>query len=373
MSDDKTSAGAPQGPIEPPTGTQPTTVVERPGRPWLPVLIATIVALVVLALILIPGVLLYPEEDTTAEDRARMLALQQESNNSLEERIAKLKALVEADICVAPDGYFRRNEEGELEPFGPAEEALLPRAAQNLPLPEEAAPELAPAEDSGEQASLVDLLDAATVMVLAPETGAQGTGFFVAPGIAVTNMHVVGNRPEQPLVVLGKGLKQPMQARIIASTGSVDFFTPDFALLKVQGAEEMPFLRLSAKAERLQDVVAAGYPSLLNETDEDIRRLASGDMRSMPDPSVTSGVITAQQAPRGAPVLVHTATISGGSSGGPLVDHCGRVVGVNTFIRNQQQDGGRMNYALATPSLASFLTQHGVAANASDQACGPTG
>ncbi len=373
MSDEKTSPDAPQGPAETPPPPPTATVVERQGRPWLPVLIATVVALLVLALILIPGVLLYPEEDTTAEDRARMLALQQESNNSLEERIAKLKALVEADVCVAEEGYFKRNEEGELIPFGPAEEALLPRSAQALPVPEESAPALAPAEGDGRQASLVDLLDAATVMVLAPEDGGQGTGFFVAPGIAVTSMHVVGDRRDQPLVVLGKGLERPMQARMIANTGSVDFFTPDFALLKVEGAERLPFLRLSDKAERLQDVVAAGYPSLLNETDEDIRRLASGDMQSMPDPSVTSGVITARQAPRGAPVLVHTAAISGGSSGGPLVDHCGRVVGVNTFIRNREQDGGRMNYALATPSLASFLSQNGVSANASDQACRPTG
>ncbi len=364
MSDSKDSGTPPPG--SPPGGPSETRIVERRGRPWLPVLIATLIAAIILAVLLIPGVLIYPEEDTTAADRQRMITLQEESNKALEERVQALRKLTEEDVCVAEDGFFRRNEKGDLEPIRPDEEALLPKAAPSQPLTKEEVP-----QGLAFQGNLVELLDLATVMVLAPEVGAQGTAFFVAPGIAVTNRHVIGGKADTPLVVLGKGLQRPARASVIAETAGNDFFTPDYALLKVEGAADLPYLALTDKAKKLQDVIAAGFPGLLNETDEDIQRLAKGDMSSMPEPSVTNGVITAQQEPRGAPVLVHTATISGGSSGGPLVDECGRVVGMNTFVRNRKQDGGRLNYALATPSLAAFLTQHKVDVKTSQSDCAP--
>ncbi len=350
----------------PQDGSDEKVVVQRRGRPWIPVLIATLLAAIVLAVLLIPGVLIYPEDDTTAEDRQRMIVLQEESNKALEERIASLQALVQEDVCVAEDGFFRRNEDGKLEPLAPAEEALLPKSADRQPLAKDEVP-----EGVAFEGNLVELLDLATVMVLAPQTKAQGTGFFVAPGLIVTNRHVIGESTQTPLFVLGKGLERPTAATLVAETGGTDFFTPDYALLKIEGADDLPYLAMTDKAKKLQEVVAAGFPGLLNETDEDIQRLASGDLQSMPEPSVTTGVITAQQAPRGAEVLVHTATISGGSSGGPLVDECGRVVGMNTFVRNRKQDGGRLNYALATPSLLSFLKQHSVDAKVSEAACAP--
>ncbi len=365
MSDIKDTPNTPD-PNRPGESTEETVVVER-RRPWLPVLIATLLAAIVLVLLLIPGVLIYPEEDATAEDRQRMITLQEESNKALEERIAALRGLTqEEDVCVAEDGFFRRDKDGKLQPFGPAEEALLPRAAGRQPLAEDEVP-----DGVSFEGNLVELLDLATVMVLAPKTKAQGTGFFVAPGLVVTNRHVIGSDAKTPLFILGKGLERPTAATLVAETGSDDFFTPDYALLKVEGADDLPYLAMTDKAKKLQEVVAAGFPGLLNETDEDIQRLASGDLQSMPEPSVTTGVITAQQAPRGAEVLVHTATISGGSSGGPLVDECGRVVGMNTFVRSRKQDGGRLNYALATPSLVTFLKQQNVDAKVSTAACAP--
>ena len=42
---------------------------------------------------------------------------------------------------------------------------------------------------------------------------------------------------------------------------------------------------------------------------------------------------------------------------------------MNTFVRNSQKDGGRMNYALSTPSLTAFLKQHRVPLTLNSQAC----
>jgi S1-C subfamily serine protease len=83
-----------------------------------------------------------------------------------------------------------------------------------------------------------------------------------------------------------------------------------------------------------------------------------GDGGATPDLTVTSGTVNTEQsmvAPDGAAVslVVHSAPISQGNSGGPLVDMCGRIVGVNTFVRRGQLRN--LNVALASPDLLAFL------------------
>ena len=51
-----------------------------------------------------------------------------------------------------------------------------------------------------------------------------------------------------------------------------------------------------------------------------------------------------------------------GSSGGPIVDSCGRAIGMNTYIAVDEQQSGRVSYALAAGGLAGFLRQAGVPA-----------
>jgi len=90
------------------------------------------------------------------------------------------------------------------------------------------------------------------------------------------------------------------------------------------------------------------------QTDAAFARLQSGDLSAVPGLTVTDGVVNTEQ--RMGPetdVLMHSAPLSSGNSGGPLVDMCGRVVGVNTFVRQ-----GRMQnrgFALSTGDLLAFL------------------
>jgi S1-C subfamily serine protease len=61
--------------------------------------------------------------------------------------------------------------------------------------------------------------------------------------------------------------------------------------------------------------------------------------------------------------------MSQGNSGGPLVDMCGRVIGVNTFVR--QGNLRNLNFALSTDGLIRFLAGTGVQPGVVSQACLP--
>ncbi|MGD9294783.1 MAG: serine protease, partial [Roseobacter sp.] len=60
---------------------------------------------------------------------------------------------------------------------------------------------------------------------------------------------------------------------------------------------------------------------------------------------------------------------SKGNSGGPLVDMCGRVVGVNTFV--VQGPMRNLNFALATDDLLLFLQDTPADPVVSSEACVP--
>jgi Trypsin-like peptidase domain len=82
-------------------------------------------------------------------------------------------------------------------------------------------------------------------------------------------------------------------------------------------------------------------------------------------------VTVIQQASQDLPVIIHTANISPGNSGGPLIDSCGRVVGVNTFIRVDQESSSRLNYALQAGALAKFLSEHNIPHRLLEDICQP--
>ena len=161
------------------------------------------------------------------------------------------------------------------------------------------------------------------------------------------------------------------RAEVVAHSPGTEIGQPDFALLRAPSTPQTRSLALARPAERLQNVIAAGFPGLVMETDEAFRRLIGGDSAAVPEAAVTQGIVTARQASSGTGLILHSASVSRGNSGGPLVDQCGRVVGVNTFIRAEQEDAARMNYALATDALLAFLTQNGVQATAADTPCSP--
>lgn len=194
---------------------------------------------------------------------------------------------------------------------------------------------------------------------------ASGTGFVVAPEYVATNRHVVtfgGNADAQASVtvtVRETGAVQDRKAELVWSSEELDL-----AVVRVPGLAR-PALTLS-RASPLEyprkgaEVWALGFPGVA-----DVIMPAEAERASA---TVTRGVVgrigmgggDAGGKPR--PVVQHDASINRGSSGGPLLDSCGIVVGINTFLPMTVFDIGRdpagTFKAYGTPNTGVFASPH---------------
>jgi len=150
-----------------------------------------------------------------------------------------------------------------------------------------------------------------------------GSGFLInREGYLLTNEHVVRNATD--VRVVRSGTHEELQARIIG----MDRLT-DTALLKIEPQPGMTVLTLgdSDGLEVGEMVVAVGNPLGLQHT-------------------VTSGLVSAKEriVPGAENTLVDflqtDSAINPGSSGGPLLNLRGEVVGVNTAIVSNAQSIG---------------------------------
>lgn len=288
------------------------------------------------------------EDALTAEEVIELLAVQQSVNDQLESQISRLRSALDEDVCTIED------------PLGPPVTTTPVAPEQGAAAP----------NHSG---TLVDVLEAASALVITTPGGQgleMGTAFFVAPELLATNSHVVAGARNGEIFVTSRALGRLVQAELVARTSTSQPGTPDFALLRVPGATEVPTLSFTTSVRKLDSVVSAGFPALIVLNDQNMNLLLRGDLSAMPDLAITSGEISVIQTLNGGlPVVAHTAVISSGNSGGPLVDRCGRVVGINTFINVDAQEVGHVSYAIAADSLGDFLAQHGVQAEISAQRC----
>jgi len=60
-------------------------------------------------------------------------------------------------------------------------------------------------------------------------------------------------------------------------------------------------------------------------------------------------------------------------SGGPLVDACGRLVAINTFVNVDQSQAAKINYAIRTDAVARFLQSLGTTARSDPRPCAGKG
>lgn len=155
-----------------------------------------------------------------------------------------------------------------------------------------------------------------------------GSGFIVdSSGLVVTNQHVVAS-VRRVVVQLSDG-------RQFRATRVKEDPRMDLAILKVEVNEPLPVARLAdSELVEIGDwVLAVGCPLELEQT-------------------VSAGIISAKNrsfcSSHRARMLQTDAAINPGSSGGPLVNLGGRVVGITTSIASE--DGGYQGIGFAVPA-----------------------
>lgn len=171
-----------------------------------------------------------------------------------------------------------------------------------------------------------------------------GSGFIVAPdGLIVTNSHVVYGA-QSLTVTLDNGTIRP--ARVV---GQDPIF--DIAVIQIttESNERLPLVEFgdSGAAQVGDEVVTIGYPLGLDQT-------------------LTRGVISAlnRLLPEGPLSLSRSmiqtdAPINPGNSGGPLLDRCGKVIGMTTEIVAEAQGLGFAVPANLIRSVLPLLVEHG--------------
>jgi serine protease Do len=193
----------------------------------------------------------------------------------------------------------------------------------------------------------------------------HGTGFAVTPKLIVTNAHVLAPLLEDDRLRLGIVPAQGRTgyfARIVRVAGDVDL-----ALVELTEDASLPVSTLySGRVEDGQDVYAVGYPANVDQA----LGLGLNGLVSPQPPVKTRGQVSAGRSSADYDTILHTAAIGVGNSGGPLLDPCGRVVGVNAFgtISDNGSDS-EFYFAVSMRELAPFLRAAGVTARTSASEC----
>jgi len=353
---------------------------------WRAPLVAAGAAAILLLLLLLPGVLAYPNfGDSAARDEFEAQRLRA-SNDSLDAQIKALRKATGEGVCRADNRVPVPEMADPSKP--PPTMDLVPKP------PEEAALPTKPG-DMPQAATIAQLLEKSVVYVFVLEKddkASTGSGFFISPTLIVTNRHVVEDAlDEQFIFVASKTLNGARRARVVAKTPPRQEGAgpqPDFAVLELSSPAPVESLKLGPAPQKLATAYIAGYPGFLVRADADRAKFIEGLKEALqrgendeqlaarrfgaPSVDLRYGRINNVMASgeHETPIIVHDMQVAHGNSGGPLVDGCGRVAGVNSlFFADEHQVG---NVALSVVALRKFLTDLHIAYAADDGACGPT-
>lgn len=209
-------------------------------------------------------------------------------------------------------------------------------------------------------------IEASVVRVMAPQINnpdqmSIGTGWIVSGRrIVVTNNHVVEGGASFHLAMLVDGKPKVIDAKLLRRSPDKDLAVLE-AVSDLPG-EALPLAGYETKATTR--VIAIGFPGTA-----DVALFAdksTGEMKSVrfgPQdedfyrPTWTEGVASRNLSyfrSIDGPALQHSAAINQGNSGGPLIDSCGRVLGVNT-IRAVENDPQGVFYAIHPKEITRFL------------------
>ena len=231
-------------------------------------------------------------------------------------------------VLPAPPSVFSQVQSFlSAEGFPPVFAQLAPASAGPVSLPGNAQLEQA-----------VNHAGPSTVKVVGDGCGQiqEGSGFVVAPGLVVTNAHVVAG-VDHPMVVDDHG---PHQTTVLLFDPSYDL-----AVMRVVGLDE-PSLTLDPdQVSRGVEAAVLGYPEGGPFTVDPAGIMAVFEAEGR---DIYGRVLTVRN------VYEIQATVRPGNSGGPLVQPDGQVIGV---VFSRSTTSGDIGYALTSPGVLSRVVR----------------
>jgi len=183
-----------------------------------------------------------------------------------------------------------------------------------------------------------------------PSLVGHGSGVAVAPDVILTNAHVIEAARQDDTIRIGVVPSQGKSGwfgRIIA-------FAPksDLALVKLTERGSLPTATIfTGPLTDGADVVAVGYPGNVDVA----QGLNIGDIVSPTSPVKTRGTLSSGRSSKSFETILHTAPIGAGNSGGPLLDPCGRVIGINSFGTLSDEGDSEFYFAVSDREVLRFL------------------
>lgn len=206
------------------------------------------------------------------------------------------------------------------------------------------------------------------VVLVAEEDGetfyvGHGSGFAVAPDKIITNAHLVAPLREDASIRIG----------IIPSEGTTTYggrlvaisTRNDLAMIQMERGRLPSLALLQTPLDDGASVMAIGYPAAVDRA----QGLDARETVAPMAPVKTPGTISGGRTTRDFDTILHTAALAKGNSGGPLVDLCGRVVGVNSFGSLSDGNDAEYGFAVSNRELLGFLRSAKVDYQLADSPC----
>ena len=206
------------------------------------------------------------------------------------------------------------------------------------------------------------------VVVLATdETGSRqelgmGSGVAISPTRIVTNAHVVEAavaRGGFVGIVPSEGRKRYV-GEVVAYSAALDL-----AVIALKSGTITPATIYGGTLADGTAVAALGYPYGVD------RAMASGvdDVIRPQSPVKSLGHVGGRRTNERFDTVLHDAAIGRGNSGGPLIDACGRVVGINSFLSISEGIDSTFAFAISAREVNAFLEKSKIPAAVSTTPC----
>ena len=166
-----------------------------------------------------------------------------------------------------------------------------------------------------------------STVTIVTDAGSLGSGFYVAPNVIATNYHVVEDAAKVKCVLTNTSTEVNVTGYVAVDKNA------DLILLKVTGTPKTPLRLAHGSVATGQIIYAIGSPQGMEGT-------------------ISDGIVSAVRRSDNLTFIQITAPISQGSSGGPVVNRVGEVVGISTLIHS---GGQNLNFAVNYSHLQTLM------------------